>query len=88
MNEDKYKREHSKHLAMLLGSLIPIAVVMGFRFLNIETETNGLSAYAMFLFLLCPLMHILMMFNVIERGGRDYHDENVDDYNNNNKIEN
>ncbi len=73
MKNDKRQHGHGKHLLlMLLGCLIPIALILGMGYFNIGGPI--LSRFPLFLMLLiCPLMHIFMMKGMMSNGNESCH---------------
>jgi hypothetical protein len=64
VNEDQCnKRNKHKHMLIMLHCcLIPLIVLLIVRFLFPSEKVNGL--WSIFLVLLCPLMHIVMMAGI------------------------
>lgn len=74
--KDNKNHSHGKHmLLMLLGCLVPILVIGGMKFFNIGGY--GIAKYSSLLFLLCPLMHILMIVGIFNFGNKSCHEEKV-----------
>lgn len=77
MKKEPQKNEHMmKHgLIMMLCCLIPILLIAGLPLFGIKA-----GALSGLIFLLCPLMHVVMMFMMMKgRSGKTCHARNESD---------
>lgn len=73
MKDDKHQHGHGKHLLlMLIGCLIPIALILGMRYLNISGPVLSRFPFLLMLFI-CPLIHIFMMKGMMSNGDESCH---------------
>lgn len=69
-NQEK-KNKTAKHMIMMiLMCIIPIVLLVVLPYLNIQNR-GIYSILSMGIFLLCPLMHGLMMFGMMRKSKKD-----------------
>lgn len=68
INKEEDKHDHPKHhhgIVMLLLCLIPMGLIFMWLLLD-KTGRSSVSPLTYVVFLLCPLMHVLMMFGLFK----------------------